>query len=51
MDEVFGEENFASIITFSEHDQFGHDWPLCRGDYIVWYHKDKSREVSTVDAS
>jgi adenine-specific DNA-methyltransferase len=43
MDEVFGDENFASIITFQSTTSLGTIGLSAAGDYIVWYHKDKSR--------
>jgi adenine-specific DNA-methyltransferase len=43
MDEVFGDENFASVITFQSTTSLGTIGLSAAGDYIVWYHKDKSR--------
>jgi len=43
MDEVFGDENFASIITFQSTTSLGTIGLSAAGDYVVWYHKDKSR--------
>ena len=43
MDEVFGDENFASIITFQSTTSLGTIGLSAAGDYIVWYHKDKSQ--------
>ena len=43
LDELFGSENFASIITFQSTTSLGTIGLSAAGDYIVWYHKDKSR--------
>ena len=43
MDEVFGEDNFASVITFQSTTSLGTIGLSAAGDYIVWYHKTKSR--------
>jgi adenine-specific DNA-methyltransferase len=43
MDEVFGDENFASMITFQSTTSLGTIGLSAAGDYIVWYDKDKSR--------
>lgn len=42
MDEVFGEENFASIITFQSTTSLGTIGLSAAGDYVVWYYRDKS---------
>jgi adenine-specific DNA-methyltransferase len=43
MDEVFGEGNFASIITFQSTTSLGTTGLSAAGDYIVWYYKDCSK--------
>jgi adenine-specific DNA-methyltransferase len=44
MDEVFGRENFVSLITFVTTSGFSQASALPRnGDYLVWYAKDLSR--------
>ena len=43
-DEIFGKENFVSIITYSSTSGFPDTSSLSRGgDYIVWYAKDKAQ--------
>lgn len=43
-DEIFGRENFVSVITYSTTSGFPDTTSLSRrGDYIVWYSKDKSQ--------
>ena len=42
MDEVFGNKNFISLISYSSTSGFGNDNFLSRiGDYIIWFAKDK----------
>lgn len=43
LDEVFGDENFSSIITFQSTTSLGTIGLSAAGDYIVWYFKDKTR--------
>jgi len=43
LDEVFGDDNFASIIAFQSTTSLGTIGLSAAGDYIVWYHKNKSR--------
>lgn len=43
LDEVFGIENFGSIITFSKAAGQATDYIPSICDYIVWYAKDKSQ--------
>jgi adenine-specific DNA-methyltransferase len=43
MDEVFGDENFASVITFQSTTSLGTIGLSAAGDYVVWYYKDRSR--------
>ncbi len=43
MDEVFGSENFVSLITFKKTAGLGGDSLAAVSDYIVWYAKDKSQ--------
>jgi adenine-specific DNA-methyltransferase len=43
LDEVFGDDNFASVITFQSTTGLGTIGLSAAGDYIVWYHKNKSR--------
>jgi adenine-specific DNA-methyltransferase len=52
MDEVFGPENFASLISFATTSGFSQASALGRnGDYLLWYAKDisqlKSRPIWT----
>lgn len=44
MDEVFGEDNFASLINFQSTSSLGTESLSAAGDYIVWYYKDRSRK-------
>src|SRR3990172_4709509 len=41
MDEVFGSENFVSMITFSTTSGFTSNYLSRTGDYLIWYSKDK----------
>lgn len=43
MDEVFGVDNFVSLISFSTTSGFATKTLSRAGDYIVWYAKDHSR--------
>jgi len=43
LDEVFGDENFASVITFQSTTSLGTIGLSAAGDYIVWYYKNASR--------
>lgn len=43
MDEVFGEENFISQITFLKTSGFETKTIATLGDYLLWYAKDGSR--------
>jgi adenine-specific DNA-methyltransferase len=43
LDEVFGDENFASVITFQSTTSLGTLGLSAAGDYIVWYYKNASR--------
>lgn len=43
LDEVFGAENFVSLITFTKSQALGRKGFTGVCDYIVWYAKDKSR--------
>jgi adenine-specific DNA-methyltransferase len=43
MDEVFGTENFISIIAFAKTTQFSGKTLSSIADYIVWYAKDCTR--------
>jgi adenine-specific DNA-methyltransferase len=43
MDEVFGEENFASLISFASTSSLGTEGLSSAGDYLVWYYKDRDR--------
>ena len=43
MDEVFGAENFFSIITFRKTSPLGGKGLVPVADYIVWYAKDKNK--------
>ena len=41
MDEVFGEDNFSSVITFQSTTSLGTLGLSSAGDYVVWYYKNK----------
>ena len=41
MDEVFGDENFVNLITFTKTSPLGSKLLVSKCDYIVWYAKDK----------
>ncbi len=41
MDEVFGDENFVSLISFNKNSGFGANLLATANDYIIWYSKDK----------
>lgn len=43
MDEVFGSENFFSLITFKKTLPLGSSGLAGISDYIIWYAKDKSK--------
>ena len=43
MDEVFGVENFRSLITFRTHSPLGVKYLPKSFDYIVWYGKSRER--------
>ena len=43
MDEVFGSENFVSLITFQTTSGFETKTISALGDYLLWYSKDKTR--------
>ena len=40
MDEVFGSENFVSLITFRKTTGFQNNYLASVSDYIIWYVKD-----------
>lgn len=42
LDEVFGKENFISIISFTSTSGFETSTISRSGDYIIWYGKDKA---------
>ncbi len=42
MDEVFGTDNFISVITFTKTSGFSSGYVDSISDYIIWYAKDKS---------
>jgi adenine-specific DNA-methyltransferase len=42
MDEVFGSENFVSLISFNKNSGFGANLLPSANDYIVWYARDKN---------
>src|SRR5574337_697447 len=42
MDEVFGDENFVSLIAYQSTTSLGTIGLSAAGDYIIWYHKNKS---------
>ncbi len=43
MDEVFGRENFISLIAFTSTSGFASSTLARTGDYLIWYSKDKSK--------
>jgi adenine-specific DNA-methyltransferase len=43
MDEIFGSENFFSLITFKKSLPLGSSGLASVSDYIIWYAKDKSK--------
>ncbi|HTD84174.1 MAG TPA: site-specific DNA-methyltransferase, partial [Gemmatimonadaceae bacterium] len=43
LDEVFGDGNFASLITFQSTTGLGTVGLSPSGDYILWYYKDRSQ--------
>jgi len=43
LDEVFGVDNFVSLISFSTTSGFASKTLSRAGDYIVWYSKDKNK--------
>lgn len=43
MDEVFGSENFVSLITFKKSGGMGEEFIDNISDYILWYGRDKSK--------
>ncbi len=43
MDEVFGKENFVSVITFTKTTGFGSAYLDSIADFILWYAKDKEQ--------
>ena len=52
MDEVFGSENFASLITFSKSSPLGSDLLPSTSDYILWFakslHQIKFRQIFSI---
>ena len=42
MDEVFGSENFVSLITYKTSSGLGSGFLSSNGDYIIWYGKRKN---------
>jgi len=42
MDEVFGDSNFASVITFQSTTSLGTIGLSAAGDYVIWYYKNHS---------
>ena len=44
LDEIFGSENFVSMISYATTSGFAQSSELGRaGDYVIWYAKDKSK--------
>ncbi|MCY3881065.1 MAG: site-specific DNA-methyltransferase, partial [Chloroflexi bacterium] len=43
MDEVFGDENFVSLISYATTSGLGNRNLETAGDYIIWYARDKQR--------
>jgi adenine-specific DNA-methyltransferase len=43
MDEVFGDANFASVVTFQSTTSLGTIGLSAAGDYLIWYYKDATR--------
>ena len=46
MDEVFGRENFASMVIFRKKSPLGSAGLASTADYLIWYHKDNSKRKS-----
>ena len=46
MDEVFGDENFVSLITFQKSGGLTSDYIASVTDFVVWYAKDKTKAKS-----
>ena len=42
LDEIFGEENFISLITYRTSSGLGSSFLQGNGDYIIWYSKSKT---------
>ena len=42
MDEVFGEDNFISVITYRTSSGLGSKFLQTNGDYLIWFAKKKS---------
>jgi adenine-specific DNA-methyltransferase len=42
MDEVFGDENFVSLVSFSKNSGFGANLLATSNDYIIWFAKSKN---------
>jgi adenine-specific DNA-methyltransferase len=45
MDEVFGSENFVSLITFAKTSGFESKELARAGDYLLWFAKNKNRGI------
>ncbi len=43
MDEVFGDENFVNMITFTKTSPLGSKLLVSKCDYIIWFAKDKEQ--------
>ena len=43
LDEVFGSENFISLISFKKGSSLGTNFLATINDYIIWYAKDKEQ--------
>jgi len=43
MDEIFGQENFVALISFSKNSGFGAKLLPIANDYLIWYARDKER--------
>lgn len=45
LSEVFGQENFSAIITYAKTTSTTSDGLSVVNDYIIWFHKEKSRAL------
>ena len=48
MDEIFGHQNFVSLISYATTSGLGNRNLETAGDYIIWYARDKSKVKSRI---